>query len=378
MEVSKSRQADRLTIALSGRLDADSAPALEAVLAGGLDGVKELVLDLADLAYLSSAGLREILVAGKAMAARGSMRIVEASKEVMDIFSVTGFLNMFDITPALRQISIKGLPLIGRGVTGECYRVDDETLLKLYFEHVSPDMALREKAFAMAAFMAGVPTAISYDVVACGKRKGILYEMLNAETLSQVMVARPERLEHYVKLFADTCKEVHATTGDPTVFPRIKKTCLAAIKTVDFLDDAQRAPLLARVEEIPDPGTCVHGDLHTSNILMQGESPLLIDMGDFSIGHPMFDVAQVFNIFHSSRETGISERAVGMPPEMAFRVWELFEEYYFGAHDQADRRKVREEAAFFGSLRMFMFYDAFGKDQGMKKWIMERFMPLFA
>lgn len=377
MDITAARDGATLTLTLAGRLDYNAAPALEAAVQTALDGVDTLIFDFAELTYLSSVGLRVLLSAQKAMNQKGAMRIVQVSKPIMDIFDMTGFSGMMTIEPALRQITTDGYTRIGRGVTGECYKIDEETLLKLYYEHISSDMARREKAYARAAFMVGIPTAISYDVVACGKRRGIIYEMLDAKTLSQVIVDEPDRLETNVNAFADVCRQIHTSAGDPEVFPKVKETCKDAIRTVDFLTDPQRAAIIARVDEIPDADTCVHGDLHTSNILMQNGDPCLIDMGDFSIGDPMFDIGQVYNIFYNSRITRISEKAVGMPADLAFRVWELFEESYFNATTDTDRARVREAADFYGCLRMFMFYEGFGKNKNMKRWLLERFVPVF-
>jgi len=360
---------------LQGRVDSATAPELEAELTRVQSQTTELLLDLCGLTFISSAGLRVLLSLHRSMAERGTLRLVNVPATIMEILATTGFTDIMDIEPQPRQVKVDGLACIARGVTGECYRVDDETLLKLYFEHVDQSMAQREKAFARAAFVAGLPTAISFDIVACGARRGILYEMLNARTLSQLIVENPDRLEEYVKTFADVCRLIHDTKGDSRVFARTKDACVSAIRTVDFIDEGQRRIILDKVREIPDADTCVHGDLHTSNILMQSGEPRLIDLGDFSLGHGMFDVGQIYNIFYCSRQTHISERAVGMDPELAFRIWELFEQYYFGSPDKQEREAIREQAFFFGCLRLFMFYEAFGRDQNMKRWLQTKYLP---
>ncbi len=369
------RTDNQLKVFLAGRIDSFTAPALEADLIKEVENNVRLVADLGDLRFISSAGLRVLLAVHKKLAAKGSLSIINVPAPIMEIFTTTGFTDIMHIEPMLRQVSIAGLECIARGVTGECYRVDDETLLKLYFEHVSDEIAEREKAYARAAFVAGLPTAISYDIVAHERRKGILYEMLNAKTLSQLIVENPDRLEELVRMFSDVCKLIHTTKGNPAVFSRTRDACQKAIQTVDFLDDKQRSLILEKVLAIPEVDTCVHGDLHTSNILIQDGEPRLIDLGDFSLGHPMFDVGQIYNIFYCSRQTHISERAVGMEPELAFRVWELFERYYFDSPDEEQREDIRQQAFFFGCLRLFMFYEAFGRDENMKNWLVHKYLP---
>lgn len=378
MDIVKTADGNKVTVVLSGSLDTVASAGLETEIDHFLGDCAALVFDFSAVDSISSRGLRVLLGLQEKMKRRGCMCIKHVSRELMHRFLVTGFLDILKIEPAVPQISTQGCRLIGAGVTGECYQVDDDTLLKLFFEHVADDLAQKEKGFARAAFAAGIPTVISYDVVACGRRQGILFEKLNGKTLSQIIIDDPDNLENHVRLFADLSKHVHITPGDPLVFPKTKDICIEAVGTVDFLNKRQRQAIIARVEEIPDAVTCIHGDLHTSNIMMQGSEACLIDMADFSIGYHMFDVAQVYNIFYSSLVTGISEKAVGMmTTALAFRIWTLFEEHYFGARTEKQRLQVRAEASFFGCLRMFMFYDAFGKEPHMRQWLLERFVPLF-
>ena len=86
-----------LTVSLEGRLDTTTAPQLESELKGSLDGVSNLVLDLSNLEYISSAGLRVLLSAQKIMNKQGSMTIKNVSEEIMEIFEVTGFVDILTI-----------------------------------------------------------------------------------------------------------------------------------------------------------------------------------------------------------------------------------------------------------------------------------------
>ncbi len=97
MNIQKNREADTLNVAIEGRLDTTTAPQLEEELKTSIDGVKELIFDLDKLAYVSSAGLRVLLSAQKIMNKQGSMVIRNANEEVMEIFEVTGFIDILNI-----------------------------------------------------------------------------------------------------------------------------------------------------------------------------------------------------------------------------------------------------------------------------------------
>lgn len=84
-------------ISLEGRLDTSSAPQLEAEIKNSVGDAEELVLDMKGLDYLSSAGLRVLLAAQKSMARRGIMRIRNVNETIMEVFQITGFIDILHI-----------------------------------------------------------------------------------------------------------------------------------------------------------------------------------------------------------------------------------------------------------------------------------------
>ena len=97
MNLIKTRNGSELTIALEGRLDTTSAPQLDQALNELLEGITSLTFDLEKLVYISSAGLRSLLVAQKAMNKKGTMKVKNAGDTVMEVFNVTGFADILTI-----------------------------------------------------------------------------------------------------------------------------------------------------------------------------------------------------------------------------------------------------------------------------------------
>ena len=98
MEIQQNKDGEKLTVALSGRLDTATAPQLEDSLNQALEGVRELVFDFNGLQYISSAGLRLMLASQKKMsAAGGSMKLVGVNDVVREVFEVTGFTKILSI-----------------------------------------------------------------------------------------------------------------------------------------------------------------------------------------------------------------------------------------------------------------------------------------
>ena len=82
---------------MSGRLDTTTAPQLDGEIKESVDGVTELIFDLEDLEYISSAGLRVLLASQKTMNKQGEMKVTAVSEPVMEIFEVTGFSEILTI-----------------------------------------------------------------------------------------------------------------------------------------------------------------------------------------------------------------------------------------------------------------------------------------
>ena len=97
MTIEKNMQGTELTVALTGRLDTTTAPELEAALKESFEGITKLTLDFENLAYLSSAGLRVLLTAQKVMNKQGEMVIQKVNDTVLEIFEVTGFVDILNI-----------------------------------------------------------------------------------------------------------------------------------------------------------------------------------------------------------------------------------------------------------------------------------------
>lgn len=97
MQLTQNKEGGKLTIFVSGRVDTTTAPELESFIDENVQGVTELVLDLKDMPYTSSAGLRVILKAQKTMNAQGEMKVVNVQSDVMEIFEMTGFSDILTI-----------------------------------------------------------------------------------------------------------------------------------------------------------------------------------------------------------------------------------------------------------------------------------------
>ena len=180
------KASERLTIKLNGRIDSTNASSVEEDIMKILGENPDLpvTIDCTALDYISSAGLRVLMKTKKAVK---DTKLINVAPAVYDILETTGFTELMDIHKVLKTISVKGCEVIGKGAKGTVYRIDKETIVKTFKPGSDISDIEKERKLARAAFVLGIPTAISYDVVNIeGGGYGSVYELLDASNLADV------------------------------------------------------------------------------------------------------------------------------------------------------------------------------------------------
>ena len=166
-----------------------------------------------------------------------------------------------------KPMNIDGMKSFAKGGTGECFRIGEDQILKLYYDDFPMERALREKRNAKTAFVAGIPTPISFDLVTANGRYGIVYELINSKTMSEILQENPDKAESIGKVLAGLAKTIHKAEVKETDFPRSTEKIANAIPSADYLDDSTRKNIEAFMQELNQYTTYVHGDFHTNNII---------------------------------------------------------------------------------------------------------------
>ena len=344
--ISTEKENNCCIVKLNGRIDSTNAADAEAMINGAIDGFSgELVLDAQELSYISSAGLRVILRLKKANAAT---RIINAGSEVYEIFDMTGFTEMMDISKAYRELSVDGCEVIGEGANGKVYRIDADTIVKVYKNRDALEEIHNERELARKAFVMGVPTAIPYDVVKVGDLYGSVFELLNAKSFAKLMIAHPEQTEQYARESVEILKTMHNTMLKPGELPDKKQEALVwATYCKDHLPEAVGAKLVALVEAIPDTNNMLHGDYHIKNIMQQNGENLLIDMDTLAMGHPIFEFAAIYAAYvgFSCIDRENVHQFLGIPYEQAQVFWKTTLRAYFETDDEAVLQKIEDQSA---------------------------------
>ena len=301
----------------------------------------QLVLDFARISYISSAGLRIIL---KLKQRYKDVSIVETSLEVYDIFSMTGFTNIMTVKKALRRVYVSGAQIVGEGYYSTVYRIDKDTIIKVFNRVNDENQIERELKLAKQAFMLGIPTAISFDIVKVDDKLGVRFEMLDCSSLKEACLAHPERIHEYLIQYAALLKKMNTTEClDPNI-PDKKQEFLRKVEKIkQFLPEKAYEKCKKLISELPDRKTLIHGDCHFKNIMLQKNEMLLIDMDTLSVGYPIFELAALYFAYCGFNESDHenSMKFFGIKEEDAKALFDGLVREYFGKIDEDIVNKIR-------------------------------------
>ena len=343
-----------MRIELNGRIDSNNAAGIERTVLERLEGQNgaPVEMDASGLTYISSAGLRVLLRVRKS---HPDMTITGVSSEVYEILEMTGFTEMMRVEKAYRVVSVEGCEEIGRGANGTIYRIDQDNVVKVYNNADALADIQHEREVAKTALILGIPTAISYDVVKVGESYGSVFELLNARSFSKILATEPDKLDWCVKEYVDMLKKIHGTLVPAGKLPDMRETVVDwAAFMKEHLPEAAGEKLYALVEAVPHDDHMIHGDYHTKNLELQGDEVLLIDMDTLAVGHPVFELASMYNAFigFSEYDHEVIKSFQGFDFETAQTFWNKVLAAYLDTEDEAGIREVEDKARVVGYTRL--------------------------
>ena len=343
-----------MTIELKGRIDSTTAAGTEKEIMEQLSRSpgEPVVLDAGALTYISSAGLRILLRIRKT---HPQMRIIRVNSEVYEILDMTGFTEMMPVEKAYRVVSVEGCEEIGRGANGTIYRIDRDNVVKVYNNADALADIQHEREVAKLALILGIPTAISYDVVRVGESYGSVFELLNARSFSKILANEPEKMDWCVKEYVALLKKIHGTLVPPGKLPDMRETALSWARFMrDHLPKEAGEKLVSLIEAVPADDHMIHGDYHTKNVELQNDEVLLIDMDTLAVGHPIFELASMYNAFvgYSEQDHETIKKFQGFDFETGSAFWRKSLAAYLETDCEIKIREVEDKARIIGYTRM--------------------------
>ena len=257
----------------------------------------------------------------------------------------------------MRELSVAGCEVIGEGAVGKVYRLDDETIIKVFAPGVPLEVVQEEKRIAKNAFVAGVPTAISFDVVKVGESYGAVYEMLRAKTLSAFIRENPDSAAEMGKRMGRLLKELHKIEVDTNKFVDVRALFKERVRRMEkFLTKEETDKLTAVYDCLDERNTVMHGDFHPKNVMYseKNDELLFIDLADMGYGHPLLDLGAtclVMEVFGRATPERLPH-FIGLEYKTSLEIWENILSEYF---DAADVKEAKILADIYGQAKFALF-----------------------
>ena len=347
-----------LTVSLDGRMDTEAAVKFEAELAEICKNNphESMVFDAEKLLYVASSGLRTILKMAKT---EKNFSVENVSPAVYSVFEMTGFSRIIKIRKALRKIDLEKCEKIGFGGNGAVYRVSEDEIVKVNYNPATYAALDLELAKAKEAFLLGIPTAISFDLVDCGEgKRGVVYETIKSRTLGESIQSNPELMEELTERYVEQLNTLHAVHTDNPVFGNAKANYRTQVENASkFLTEEEGKMLEQILDVLPEGDRLVHCDAHPKNIMIQNGDMLWIDMEGMATGHPIYDLISIAVVLNGMRTDEMSLGICGMDNQTVLKFKDCFIRKYFKTEDP---EAVQRYSSMIDALRLIRAVLAIG------------------
>ena len=348
---------DGLIIKLKHRLDSANALETEIAINDILAEVqpKKIVVDLEELEYISSAGLRVLL---KLIRQYRDLEIINVNLTCYEVFEMTGFTEMATIKKAYKKLNVEGNHIIGQGAKGIVYRYNDDTIVKVYKHAEDITDIEKERALAKAAFVLGVPTAISYDIVKVDGKFASVFELLDCHSLSELIAMNPSKASEYGKKAGELLKQINTTESTKEEIPSGKYKVERWFKNAsNYLNDEEKEKVAHLLDNLDETKTLIHGDYHTKNIMVQGDEYILIDMDTLCYGNPVIELAIVDFSFNTvaNYDKENAPTFLGISNEAAKEFYDALIDQYMAGKSEEEKQADLNKVLFLSNLRVLNF-----------------------
>ena len=313
------------------------------------DPEASLSLDMSGVELLSCGGIRVLM---RFLRDHYDFVLHGVNHDVYMILRFAGLTSILDVEKKVGDLSVEGCTLLGRGANGGVYRLDNETVVKVFEGRFDMDAVMRERTLAKKAFVAGVPTAISFGLANVGGNPGLVFELINAKSLAKLIGEDGENIGRYVDAYADAVRKIHAIgpeklTDLPVEYE--KDNFLSKITFLDrFLDRETSGRLSAFFSSLPDCDTLIHGDIQPNNLMVTDGGLLFIDMDSLAKGSAVFDLAYLYRTVLLYWETGDQKKFLSFDRTRSTELWERFVRAYCGTDDPEVITGIERQCAVIG------------------------------
>ncbi len=322
-------------ISLRGRIDSFTAAETEKELRELCGESQDVIIDCEELEYTASSGLRVFLTLSRTH----RITLVNVQPAVFDVLKLAGFDRIVDIHKVFRTVSLEGCEVIGEGANGIVYRLDPETVIKVFKDKDALADIELERNLARTALILGIPTAIAYDTVRVPDgRYGAVYEMLASKSYAKLLKAKEKTLDEITDMSVELLRIIHAAETEPGVLPSMKEIALDRVEEIrPYLTEGDGERLKSFIDSLADSNHLLHGDFHIKNVHWNNGESILLDMFTLCTGDPLFELAGVYYTYRSFADLDPDNALsfLGITPQEAFGLCDqIIEKYYAGRSEQ--------------------------------------------
>lgn len=255
----------------------------------------------------------------------------------------------------IKEISTEGLKVIGQGVTGTIYKLNEDQILKLYHPSVPIEEIKKQRDIALTAYEKGISTAKVFEMVTSNGQHGVIFEYLKTGTLMAAIGGDTQRRLGYGTKMGSLLKKLHDTSFDAGQFQSIREMAVGNIlRCREYLSDEQMQELTDYLDNYEKQTRLLHGDFHENNIMVRDGELVLIDLDSMCSGSPVADFAQMYCSYKTPLPPEIAKK-LNITPEITQEfLYNILKAYFTDATDD----KIKEYDELFtqaGKYHRFFF-----------------------
>ena len=231
-----------------------------------------------------------------------------------------------------------GCRVIGMGRDATVYDYGEDLVLKVFQNRgsESEEMIRREQCVSAELRRLRIPAAYVRGRIMAGDAPALLYDKIHGETLGHIALSEPDRLKENALLTADFIRRLHTTHAGKGILPDARCMYADFVRTYEqkgFFTEAERKRLLGLIDDVPFRDTMVHRDLSWENLMVQDGKLLLIDLDSMALGHPLWDLATMYQNIVLCAEMGMTIPGRFPSREQSWRFFRFFLIGYLGTDE---------------------------------------------
>lgn len=367
-----------LRVAVSGRIDTLNAEqfgdAIRSIHAAAPE--RAMILDFQAVEMLTSAGIRELM---KFQKSGMDFTLINTCRDVYFSLKLTGLTEILDVSRTVEKLDLDGCEIIGRGATAEVYKLDEETVVKVFTKETDLDTILNERIMAKKAFVAGVPTAISYGLTEVKGKPALVFELINAKSLAKLFGADRANVGRYIDAYVKTAKDIQSIDKSEIDIPLTNETdnFLAELEAISpALTEETYRKLKALAAHYDGATNLLHMDIQPNNLMNTDGGLIVIDMDTLAYGSPVFELGNLYRCLlrywgFNSDETQI--KFLSFDHETAKELWSR---YLSAFYPQDSEQQLIEKEKLFRVIGTVYFLKSFYNSEGMTERVRKAFAEL--